>query len=105
MSTNPDNDPYVCFRIREIKIQRKVRRSDTLALDKLRKLKQDMYIVKELLQLASERELVRKEIIECNKVVFEKRMHVRRIKRFLGINTADTLDASPEKIRRRHRLE
>jgi enhancer of polycomb-like protein len=106
MSTNPDNDPYVCFRIREVKIHRKVRRSDTLAQDKLRRLRNDMVTVSQLLDLLAGREKARKEVLEINCLIFEKRMQVRRLKKFLGVTTADTLDASPEKsARKKHRLE
>lgn len=106
MSAQPDNDPYVCFRIREIKIHRKVRRSDTLAQDKLRRLKNDMMIVCQILDLVAQRERARKEVQEVNRLVFEKRMQLRRLKRSLGVNTADNLDASPEKTyRKKHRLE
>jgi hypothetical protein len=105
MSANPDNDPYVCFRRREIKLQRKVRRSDTLALDKLRKLKGDMASVKEILELVKQREQTRKEILTIEHVIFEKRIHLRRLKRFLGVNTPDTLDSSPERSRKKFRQE
>lgn len=105
MSANPDNDPYVCFRRREIKLQRKVRRSDTLALDKLRKLKGDMQRVKEILDLVKDREQARKEVLAIEHVIFEKRIHLRRLKRFLGVNTPDTLDASPDRSRKKFRHE
>ncbi|KAJ3302343.1 Enhancer of polycomb-like protein 1 [Kappamyces sp. JEL0829] len=105
MSSNPDNDPYVCFRIREIKNTRKIRRSDTQGMQKLQRLKQDMVYVKQLLELIAQREVARKELLEMEKLVFEKRVQVRRLKKYLGINTADTLDASPEKTRKRVRLD
>ena len=103
MSTNPDNDPYVCFRRREVKISRKVRRSDTLALDKMRKLKDDMIRVSIIDTVISEREECRLELIKLEHIIFENRMVMRRLKRFFGVNTADTLDASPERTRKRTR--
>jgi enhancer of polycomb-like protein len=96
MSSNPDADPYVCFRQREIKTFRKVRRSDTVALDKLRRLKEDMANCKHLLDLVYEREKTKKESIEMEHLVFEKRVYMRRLRKHLGITTVDPLDNSPD---------
>ena len=74
-------------------------------MQKLTRLKQDIEYVKQLLNLMASRESARKEIIEIEKSVFEKRVQMRRLKKFLGVDTADTLDASPEKTRRKVRLE
>jgi hypothetical protein len=102
MSTNPDADPYVCFRIREVKTFRKVRRSDTVALDKLRKLKEDMANCKHLLDMVFEREKARKESIEMDHLVFENRVLMRRLRKHLGITAVDPLDNSPD-VRARKR--
>lgn len=95
MSADPDHDPYVCFRRREIKTLRKVRRSDTLALDKLKNLLADLGKVSTLLGTIHEREVARKDLLALEWKVFEGRIRVRRVKKWLGINSADTLDASP----------
>lgn len=87
----PDTDPYVCFRRREIKNLRKARRSDTFALDKVRKLREDLERTKELLQLVAERENERLNLHESFHLIIEKQIHVRRLKIILGIKTPDVV--------------
>jgi hypothetical protein len=96
MSSNPDNDPYVCFRQREIKSFRKVRRSDTLALDKIRKLKDDMLRAKQLIDLVHQQEKVRKDALEVEHLIFEERVYLRRLRKHLKLNVIDQLDSSPD---------
>lgn len=100
MVDNPDMDPYVCFRRREIKSTRKARRGDVMSLDKLRKLKEDLCKTKELLEIVHKREILREESLIAGRFVFEKRVYVRRLKKILGINTPD-FEATPEKPRKR----
>lgn len=76
-----------------------------MALDKLRKLKEDMVKVKELLDFVHKREKTRREVIDIEHLVFEKRIYLRRLRKHLGIITPDPLDASPEnKARKRRRM-
>ncbi|KAI8913284.1 enhancer of polycomb-like-domain-containing protein [Gorgonomyces haynaldii] len=89
MSLNPDNDPYVCFRRREVKTLRKARRGDNLAVDKLKKLKEDITRTKEILDLICEREHCRAEILHMDHLIFEKRLHLRRLKKILNVTTPD----------------
>jgi hypothetical protein len=100
MSANPDADPYVCFRRREIKMNRKGRRGDANALEKLRKLREDLQRTKEILDILHDREMHREYVLTADQMVFEKRIYVRRIKKILGLNTPD-LEATPEKPRKR----
>ena len=102
MSVKPDNDPYVCFRRREIKTLRKARRGDVMAIDKLRKLREDLTRVKELLDLIHERETCRAQLLEAEREVVEKRVALRRMKKILGVNTPDP-DDQAEKPKRKIR--
>lgn len=100
--TIEDNDPYVCFRRREVKSTRKTRRCDQLSLDKLRKLHDEMIRAREILNLIVERERIRKEMILYDVEIFQTRIKVRAFKRILGIAPSLVdVDASPEKRKKR----
>ncbi|KAI8897557.1 enhancer of polycomb-like-domain-containing protein [Globomyces pollinis-pini] len=101
MSLNPESDPYVCFRHREIKQLRKVRRSDTVAQEKLHKLKEDLTRARELLQFIHEREQHCKDLLMIDHLIFEKRVTVRKIKKDLGITSNEYLDVSPDQKRKK----
>ncbi|KAJ3024110.1 Enhancer of polycomb-like protein 1 [Thoreauomyces humboldtii] len=98
-----DNDPYVCFRRREVKAVRKTRtvRADSQSLDKLRRLRDEMNRARQILELITNREAARKESIVLEHLIFEQRVLVRRLKKKLGIVTSEKeSDLSPE-VRRR----
>eukprot|EP00842_Homolaphlyctis_polyrhiza_P005502 jgi/Hompol1/5953/HPOL_001836-RA len=102
MSTKPDSDPYVCFRRREVKSLRKTRRGDTQALDKLKKLRDDLLKARMILDYVVERETTRRESVHLEHLIFEKRIYVRRLKRRLGVTTVDRdADATPESRRKK----
>ncbi|KAJ3268785.1 Enhancer of polycomb-like protein 1 [Terramyces sp. JEL0728] len=104
MSANPDADPYVCFRQREVKSLRKIRRSDTAALDKLKRLREDLTRAKQLLDLVHERETMRKELLELETSIFDKRVDIRRLKKTFNVNTPEMPDVTLDhKIKRRIR--
>ena len=63
-STNPDSDPYVCFRVREIKNTRRVRRNDVFALEKTRKLRLDLVKSHQVALLVLQRENLHAELCE-----------------------------------------
>lgn len=89
----------MCFRKRDPRTLRKTRRNDTVGLDKLRRLNDEMRHASELLSLVVKREETRRAVLAMHKQVFEARIAVRRIKHILGISTAD-VDTSPEKTLR-----
>ncbi|KAJ3397916.1 Enhancer of polycomb-like protein 1 [Lobulomyces angularis] len=98
-----ENDPYVCFRRREIKTMRKTRRCDTLSLEKLKKLRDEMKKAREILELVCTREKLRKELLKSEIDVFEARIKVRKMKKILGIaTTSQDVENSPEKARRKY---
>jgi hypothetical protein len=71
-----------------------------MALDKLKKLREDLTKTKELLDYTHKRETLCEESLNCSQLVFEKRLYVRRLKKILGINTPD-FEISPEKPKKR----
>jgi hypothetical protein len=92
----------VCFRKREVKSLRKGRRGDALASEKLKKLKEDLSRVKEILDNIYQREVAKSDLLMCDRMIFEKRVHVRRIRKTQG-STSTELDQSPEKPKKRIR--
>ncbi|GMM35632.1 Epl1 protein [Saccharomycopsis crataegensis] len=82
---NNDDDPYVCFRRREFRQQRKTRKTDLQSAEKLRRLHMELKSVKMLVSLVSQRELKRQESLKLEKKVFEDRCKVKSLKRELGI--------------------
>ncbi|KAG5513174.1 hypothetical protein PMAC_001544 [Pneumocystis sp. 'macacae'] len=84
-----DNDPYVCFRRREIRQTRKTRRSDAQSSEKLRKLRSEMEQAYNLIELVVRREQLKKESLLLEQRIFNQRCHVKEIKRKLGIKDED----------------
>ncbi|MBW0499775.1 hypothetical protein O181_039490 [Austropuccinia psidii MF-1] len=98
-----ENNPYVCFRRREIKMVRKTRRTDSQNLGRLIRLRNDLYKAQELLNTVAARERIKREAAELEKAIFEGRCLVRELKR--GLNQADgdeeLLVSKKEKRRKR----
>ncbi|KAG5440001.1 hypothetical protein PCK2_000693 [Pneumocystis canis] len=84
-----DNDPYVCFRRREIRQVRKTRRSDVQSSEKLRKLRSEMEQAYNLIELVVRREQLKKDCLLLEQRIFNQRCHVKEIKRKLGIKDED----------------
>jgi len=100
--TNESN-PYVCFRRREIKMVRKTRRSDTQNMDRLIRLRNDLYKAQELLNTVLARERTKREAVELEKAIFEGRCLIREMKRSLkeADGDEDLLVSKKEKRRKR----
>lgn len=83
---------------------RKTRRCDSQSLDKLRKLRDELQKARDILELVSSRERLRKESAALEIDIFEERIKVRKMKKLLGVMTAMTdADASPEKKKKKQR--
>lgn len=78
-------DPYVCFRRRETKPIRKTRRTDQQSLERLRKLRSEMEMSRNLLEMVLRREKIRKEGLVLEHTVFEKKRTLHEYQRALGI--------------------
>ena len=93
-------DPYVCFRRRETKPIRKTRRTDQQSLERLRKLRNEMEKARNLLEMVLRREKIRKESLNQEHAVFEKRCEIREYQRVLGIKEEEALMPISKKKRK-----
>ncbi|KAI8393745.1 enhancer of polycomb-like-domain-containing protein [Radiomyces spectabilis] len=93
-------DPYVCFRRREARPVRKTRRTDQQSLERLRKLRTEMEMARNLLEMVLRREKIRKEDLVLEHTVFDKKCKFREYQRALGIKEEDDLLFVPKKKRR-----
>ncbi|WAQ87927.1 hypothetical protein PtA15_9A51 [Puccinia triticina] len=100
--TNESN-PYVCFRRREIKMVRKTRRTDTQNMDRLVRLRNDLYKAQELLNTVLARERTKREAVELEKAIFEGRCLIREMKRSLNEADGDEELLVSKKEKRRKR--
>ncbi|KAI9323758.1 enhancer of polycomb-like-domain-containing protein [Dichotomocladium elegans] len=95
-----DIDPYVCFRRRETKPVRKTRRTDQQSLERLRKLRSEMEMARNLLEMVLRREKIRKEGLVLEHTVFDKKIKLREYQRQLGIKEDDDLMPLSKKRRK-----
>ncbi|KAL8287001.1 hypothetical protein RQP46_004007 [Phenoliferia psychrophenolica] len=98
-----ESNPYVCFRRRELKTSRKTRRSDQQNLDRLIRLRNDLYAAHALMLKTRDRERLKLDSIETDRKIFEGRVELRELKRRLGENDGDEdiLIGRKEKRRRK----
>ena len=78
-----DNDPYVCFRRRELRVPRKTRGRDAQSAEKLRKLRRELEEARQLVALVRQRELAKREQLAVDRQLFEQRIAMRKVKRTL----------------------
>jgi enhancer of polycomb-like protein len=83
------NDPYICFRRREVRQVRKTRRQDYVSSKRLRRLKEEMQQARDLVTMVSQREKTREQAIKAERKLFLMRTKVKDVKRKLGIVGAD----------------
>lgn len=93
-------DPYVCFRRRETKPIRKTRRTDQQSLERLRKLRSEMEMARNLLEMVLRREKIRKEGLVLDHTVFDKKCKLREYQKTLGIKEDEDL-LMPSKKKRK----
>ena len=84
-----DMDPYVCFRRREARQTRKTRARDVAMADKLKQLRRQLEEGRQLIILTRERELLKREVMNFERNVFEQRQKVKAMKNRLGIKGED----------------
>ncbi|CAO3593308.1 unnamed protein product [Absidia cylindrospora] len=94
-------DPYVCFRRRETKSVRKTRRTDQHSLERLRRLRNEMEMARNLLEMVLKREKIRKEGLVLDHSVFDKKCKFREYQRILGIKEDEELFAPTTKKKRK----
>lgn len=81
-----EEDPYVCFRRREVRHPRKTRRIDIINSHKLRLLFRELQHAKDLALLVAKRELKSSLIIENETKIFNERCRLKKLKRSLNID-------------------
>lgn len=84
-----DNDPYVCFRHREIRQTRKTRRTDQQSHERLRRLQAEMRQAKSLFRMVAKREPLRLQAIQADADVFDQQCKVKTLKRKVGVSGDD----------------
>jgi enhancer of polycomb-like protein len=84
-----DADPYVCFRRRELRQIRKTRNRDAQSAEKLRKMRKELEDARQLLAMVKQREMIRKEVLNIDRTLFQQRAEVKETKRKLGIKGDD----------------
>jgi enhancer of polycomb-like protein len=84
-----DGDPYVCFRRRDVRMTRKTRARDIQSTEKLRRLRKELEDGRQLVAVAYQRELAKRELITLDRQIFEQRAKVKDIRLRLGIKVDD----------------
>ncbi|ORY71264.1 enhancer of polycomb-like-domain-containing protein [Pseudomassariella vexata] len=84
-----DLDPYVCFRRREVRQTRKTRARDVQIADKLKKLRRELEDGRQLVLLSHQREVLKKELLNTERFLFEHRAKLKERKVRLGIKADD----------------
>ncbi|ESZ99430.1 hypothetical protein SBOR_0192 [Sclerotinia borealis F-4128] len=82
-----EGDPYVCFRRREVRATRKTRARDMQITDKVRKLRKEMEEARLLIRMATEREILKRDLLQCERSVFRSRSEIKSLKVKLGIKS------------------
>lgn len=84
-----ENDPYVCFRRREVKSARKTRKTDTLQLEKLVRLEAELRQATSLFFMIAQRERLKELNVEQAKGCWTKAQELVTLKRSWDINGPD----------------
>ncbi|KAI1754457.1 enhancer of polycomb-like-domain-containing protein [Xylaria castorea] len=94
-----DMDPYVCFRRREVRQTRKTRARDVQVADKLKKLRRELEDGRQLVVFSHRRELVKRELLKTDKLVYEQRAKLKETKIKLNIKADDDdlVNTKPQK--------
>ncbi|TPX15156.1 uncharacterized protein E0L32_004714 [Thyridium curvatum] len=82
-------DPYVCFRRREVRQTRKTRARDVQSADKLKRLRRELEDGRQLIMLSHEREMLKRELLNTDRLVYEHRARLKEAKVRLGIKAHD----------------
>jgi len=84
-----DNDPYVCFRRREVRQTRKTRGRDAQVTEKLQSLRRQLELARQLMHTVRQRENARMEQLQLDRTIFEQRDKLKEVKRNLNIKGDD----------------
>ncbi|KAL7625485.1 Enhancer of polycomb-like protein 1 [Parahypoxylon ruwenzoriense] len=94
-----DMDPYVCFRRREVRQTRKTRARDAQVTDKLKRLRRELEDARQLIVLSCQREILKRELLNSDRSIFEQRSSLKETKIRLSIkgDDEDFFNARPQK--------
>ncbi|RFU79904.1 enhancer of polycomb 1 [Trichoderma arundinaceum] len=84
-----DTDPYVCFRRREVRQTRKTRSRDTKIAETLKRFRRELEDGRQLVLMAYEREMMKRDLLQMDRAIFEERARLKQIKVKLGIKGED----------------
>ncbi|KAI8285419.1 Enhancer of polycomb-like protein 1 [Colletotrichum sp. SAR11_57] len=92
-------DPYVCFRRREARQTRKTRQRDVQSAEKLKRLRKELEDGRQLIIHSYEREMLKREVLNLDRIIFEQRARLKEMKVKLGIKTEDDdlINQKPQK--------
>ncbi|WYZ38967.1 hypothetical protein EsH8_III_000881 [Colletotrichum jinshuiense] len=92
-------DPYVCFRRREARQTRKTRQRDVQSAEKLKRLRRELEDGRQLIVHSYEREMLKREALTMDRMIFEQRAKLKEMKVKLGIKTEDDdlINQKPQK--------
>ncbi|CAG8680123.1 5406_t:CDS:10 [Cetraspora pellucida] len=96
-----EDNPYVCFRRRELKPIRKTRRTETQSFDKLRRIRRDVHNGREIIVKVKARERFKKQRIELNRKIFIKECDIKEMRKELGIQNNSISDPQQRNKNRR----
>jgi enhancer of polycomb-like protein len=82
-------DPYVCFRRREARQTRKTRARDVQTAEKVKRLRRELEDGRQLVLWSNEREVLKREILHLDRMIFEQRAKLKEFKLRLGIKGED----------------
>lgn len=87
-------DPYFCFRKRELRTCRKTRKSEVSCADKLRCLKNLLEHMMCLFELCIQRDLLKKESLLLDSMIFDRIFQLERWRSRFGIKTSVVLPST-----------
>ncbi|KAJ3332845.1 Enhancer of polycomb-like protein 1 [Gonapodya sp. JEL0774] len=105
MEDNGTNDPYVCFRRREIRPLRKTRRVDAHSMDRIRLLRDQMRRALDLADMVAKREKLRREALLLDELVFRQRVMVRQIRRKMGLPVIGEAEQALDRPRKKQKVK
>lgn len=73
-----DNDPYICFRRREIRQVRKTRKMDKINSQKLHILLEQLKRTKDIINDVTKREVIKHEALMSWEKIYQQRKHIRK---------------------------
>ena len=94
-----DGDPYVCFRRRDARQTRKTRHRDVQSTEKLKRLRKELEEGRNLIKLAHQRELMKRELLRVDRDIFEQRAKFKEVKVRLNIKQDDDILVNDLRVR------